>query len=283
MRYAVAIADELSFTAAAARCHVVQSALSHQIAALERELEVSLFARSSRRVEVTPAGAAFVAAARVSLDAADRAQAEAAAATGTVRGVLTIGMIPTVTTLDLPSALSAFRRAYPAVRVRVREGRSDEFMAAIAAHEMDAAVLGLAEQTPPRGVAWRELNRERLVAVLSEGHRHAGRRRLRLTDLAKDTFVDFPADAPGRAQSDIAFAQAGVRRDVAFEVMGIELMLDLVRRDLAVALLSPAVVPSGAGLRTVEVPDGPRRVEYLAWDDFNPSPAARAFLEMLPH
>ena len=70
MRYVVAVAEERSFTRAAQRCHVVQSALSHQIKALERELGVTLFARSSRRVEVTAAGEVFLVAARESLDAA---------------------------------------------------------------------------------------------------------------------------------------------------------------------------------------------------------------------
>nr|WP_243743631.1 LysR family transcriptional regulator [Brevibacterium luteolum] len=56
MRYTVAVAEERSFTKAAERCFVVQSALSHQIKALERELGVQLFARTSRRVELTAAG-----------------------------------------------------------------------------------------------------------------------------------------------------------------------------------------------------------------------------------
>jgi len=60
MRYVVAVAETRNFTRAAERCFVVQSSLSHRIAGLERELGVKLFARSSRRVELTPAGVAFV-------------------------------------------------------------------------------------------------------------------------------------------------------------------------------------------------------------------------------
>lgn len=60
LRYTVAIAEEKSFTRAAQRCFVVQSALSRQIKSLESELGVRLFARTSRKVEVTPAGEAFV-------------------------------------------------------------------------------------------------------------------------------------------------------------------------------------------------------------------------------
>src|SRR5690625_7211592 len=76
MRYVLAVAHARSFTRAAEACHVVQSALSQQISKLERELGVPLFSRSSRRVELTAAGAAFVPWARTTLDAVDRAAAE---------------------------------------------------------------------------------------------------------------------------------------------------------------------------------------------------------------
>ena len=108
MRYVVAVAETGSFTRAAERCFVVQSALSHQIANLERELGVKLFARTSRRVELTQAGQAFLPGARLSLEAAERAATEAAAAAGEVRGHLAIGTIPTVTAVDIPEALQRF-------------------------------------------------------------------------------------------------------------------------------------------------------------------------------
>lgn len=281
LRYVVALAQERSFTRAAERCFVVQSALSHQVKALERELGVVLFARTSRRVEVTPAGEAFLVGARASLEAAERAVADAAATLGEVRGSLGLGVIPTVTAIDVPRTLARFHQEHPSVAVRLRGGGSDEFVTAIAAGNLDVAILGLADSAPPRGVAVRELKRERLVAVLPADHRLAGRRRLGLGDLADERFIDFPAGRPGREQSDLAFASAGLQREVAFEATAIDLMLGLIEQSLGVALLSPGVVPPGSGCTCVPVTDGPVRVEYLAWSDFNPSPAAQAFLGIL--
>lgn len=281
MRYVVAIAEEKNFTRAAERCFVVQSSLSHQIKALEHELGVTLFARSSRRVELTAAGEAFLVQARASLDAAERAVADAAAATGQIRGTLTVGLIPTVTAIDIPAALGEFHRAHPSVRIRLRGGGSDEFIAAISAGAMDVAVLGLPDSAPPAGVNARVLARERLVAVVSAEHPLAGRRRLRLDDLADETFVDFPEGTPGRVPSDLAFQAAGVQRDVAFEAVSTDLILDLVRQGLVIALLSPAVIPDTSDLRTIPVSAGPTRIEYLAWSTFNPAPAALAFLDTL--
>lgn len=127
LRYVIALAEEASFTRAAARCHVVQSALSHQIKALENELGVALFARTSRRVELTAAGQAFLPAARASLEAAERAAEDAAAASGLIRGRLSIGVIPTVTAVDVPAALRTFRQAHPHVQIVLRVARCCRF------------------------------------------------------------------------------------------------------------------------------------------------------------
>lgn len=277
----MAIAEEQSFTRAAQRCFVVQSALSRQIKSLESELGVRLFARTSRKVEVTPAGEAFVKQARLCLQAAERAKASAAAAHGQIRGSLTIGVIPTVTAVDIAAVLGAFRRSYPEVSVHVRTGGSDEFLRRIAAGQLDVGVLGLAEGVTPRGVQTRELSQERLVAVLSEGHRLAGRRRLRLKDLADEPFVDFPEGSSGREQSDLAFDRARLRREVSLEVNTADLLTGLVRQGLGVALVAPSVAREAPGCVCIPVSDGPVRVEYLAWDSFNPSPVAQVFVDSI--
>ena len=282
MRYAVAIAEEQSFTRAAERCFVVQSALSRQIKSLESELGVTLFARTSRKVEATPAGEAFVEQARLCLRAAERAKVAAAAAHGDIRGALTIGVIPTVTAVDVAAVLGAFRRSYPEVGVHVRTGGSDEFLRRIAVGELDVGFLGLAEGVTPQGVQTRELSRERLVAVLAEGHRLAERRRLRLEDLADEPFVDFPKGSSGREQSDLAFDRAGLRREVSFEVNTADLLTGLVRQGLGAALVAPSVAREAPGCVCISVSDGPVRVEYLAWDSFNPSPVAQVFVDSVP-
>ena len=277
----MAIAEEQSFTRAAQRCFVVQSALSRQIKSLESELGVRLFARTSRKVEVTPAGEAFVKQARLCLQAAERAKASAAAAHGQIRGPLTIGVIPTVTAVDIAAVLGAFRRSYPEVGVHVRTGGSDEFLRRIAAGELDVGFLGLTEGVTPRGVQTRELSQERLVAVLSERHRLAGRRRLRLKDLADEPFVDFPEGSSGREQSDLAFDRARLRREVSLEVNTADLLTGLVRQGLGVALVAPSVAREAPGCVCIPVSDGPVRVEYLAWDSFNPSPVAQVFVDSI--
>ncbi|AYY13765.1 LysR family transcriptional regulator [Actinobacteria bacterium YIM 96077] len=282
IRYVMAVAETRNFTRAATQCYVAQSALSHQVKALEQELGVALFARTSRRVELTPAGAAFIPAAQECLDAAERAAADAAAAVGEVRGRLAIGIIPTVAALDIPATLQRFRERHPRVRVSLRVGASDEMAADVAAGNLDIAILGLPAHDRPQDVEVRELARQDLVAVVPVNHQLAERGTVTLRELAESPFADFHTGSPGRAQSDEAFAAAELERTVAYEVTSAELMMRIVSQGLAVAFLPAPIAQSNPDVRVLSVTDGPRRIEYLAWSEFNPTPATRAFLASLP-
>jgi DNA-binding transcriptional LysR family regulator len=282
LRYVVEVADTLNFTRAAERCFVTQSALSHQIASLEREIGRRLFVRSSRRVRLSEAGQAFVEHARVALRAAERAKEDAAAVDGVVEGTLRIGVIPTVAAIDVPAVLVAYRAAHPRVRVELQVGNSDVLIRRLRQGELDIALLGLRDGLEPVGVASYALSREQLVAVFPRGHEVALRNSIELEGIAGMTFADFPAATSGRAQSDAAFAAAGLTRDVAFEADSATLILGLVESGLAVTLLAPGTVErSGFDVATAEVRGGPVRVEYLAWDIAAPRNVARAFVAVM--
>ncbi len=281
MRYVVAVAETNSFTRAAERCLVVQSALSHQIARLERELGARLFERTSRRVRLTPAGAAFLPAARQCLDAAERAVAEVAAAVGEVRGRLAVGLIPSVAAVDIPGALRGFHRQYPDVRIGLRVGASEELAEQVREGAVDVAFLGLPTTARPRGVAARELARDRLVAVVAPDHPLAEEEAVDLRRLSCEVFVDLPAQTAGRVQSDQAFSAAGLSRDVAFEVTNADFLARLVGQGLGIAMLPSAYVRQLTGVTTIEVTDAPARVEYVIWSRAGRTPAATAFLTML--
>ncbi|MFG2323200.1 LysR family transcriptional regulator [Streptomyces sp. NPDC048568] len=281
MRYVIAVAETNSFTRAAQRCLVVQSALSHQIARLEKELGARLFERTSRRVRLTPAGAAFLPAARQCLDAAERAAAEVAAVVGEVRGRLAVGLIPTVAAVDLPNVLKDFHQRHPKARISLSVGASDELVERVRQGEIEVAFLGVPVTARPRGVMARELARERLVAVVSPDHPLAGETSVDLRRLSSEVFVDLPAKTAGRAQSDLAFTAAGLTRHVAFEVTNADYLARLVGAGLGVALLPPTYVAGLAGMATIEVTDAPARAEYVIWGREGLTPAAAAFLKLL--
>ncbi|MGW2525152.1 LysR family transcriptional regulator [Streptomyces sp. NPDC001617] len=281
MRYVVAVAETNSFTRAAERCLVVQSALSHQIARLEQELGAKLFERTTRRVRLTPAGAAFLPAARQCLESAERASLEVAAAIGEVRGRLSVGLIPSVAAVDIPGALRDYHQRYPQVRISLRVGASDDLVEQVKQGTIEVAFLGLPTTMRPEGVSARELARDRLVAVIAPDHPLADEPAVDLQRLSSEVFVDLPAKTAGRVQSDLAFSAAGLVRDVAFEVTNADFLARMVGQGLGVAMLPSAYAAQLSGVTTVEVIDAPARVEYIIWSAEGRTPAATAFLRVL--
>jgi DNA-binding transcriptional LysR family regulator len=119
----VAVPEELHFSRAATRVHVVQSSLSASIHTLEREVGAALFVRDSRSVMLTQAGRALLPAARRALAAADEGRDAVAGVRGVLRGQLHVGAIQTLGVIDLPALLTALRRAHPGVTIRLRHLR----------------------------------------------------------------------------------------------------------------------------------------------------------------
>src|SRR5882757_2187230 len=117
LRYFLAVADELSFTRAAAALHMAQPPLSTQIRALELELGVTLFDRSRRTITLTAAGRALVPEARRVLgDIEQTVRIVRRAGDGTV-GRLTIGFVPSAAYGALPHTLRRYRQRFPAVEL----------------------------------------------------------------------------------------------------------------------------------------------------------------------
>ncbi|WUH99739.1 LysR family transcriptional regulator [Spirillospora sp. NBC_00431] len=283
LEYVVAVAELGNFTRAAERCSVVQPALSHQVAKLEKELGARLFHRTSRSVALTPAGAAFLPAARECLAAAERARAEVCAATGEIRGRLAVGMIPTVAAVDVPAVLRSFHQEHPQVRITLLTRGSDLLADQVRDGALDVAFLGLAEDVEIPHLNSRALARDPLAALLAPGHRFADRRIIRLDEIATEEFVDFPAGTTGRVQADLAFRAAGLEREVAFEVTDPHIMARLVTEGLGVALLASTYAVRLPGVCVVPVENTSYRVEYLIWSRLGPTPAANAFITRAIH
>lgn len=280
IEFVVAVAEEHSFTRAAQRCSIVQSALSHQVARLELELGATLFDRSSRHVRLTHAGQAFLRQAYVTLEAARRIPDEVASAVGQVRGQLSLGVISAPGSIDMVALIANFHRRYPQVDIRLGQSGSEELLDRLRGGRLDAAVVGL---WPGEGVAdlhHIKLGEERLVAVLPPGHPMAGDKRMTLQKLASLPLVDYPSESSARRQTDKAFAAAGITPRIHFEVNHVELIARFVAQGLAASLVPESVASGLQGVAQLPVHDAPRRVLYGVWAK-SPTPATTAFVDLL--
>ena len=283
LRHFLVVAEEHHFTRAAERLHIVQSGLSASINALERDLGVPLFVRTTRRVELTDAGRTLLMQARRTLDAADSARDAVAAVRGLVRGRLTVGVMQGFpATLDLAEILGRFHRKYDGVEIRLVQAGSERLLDDVRTGRLDLAFPALASRAP-QGVVTVPVAESPLVLACAPSHRLAKRARVTLADIGSDHFVDFPDDWAVRVLTNRVFADAGVARRSAFEVNDLGTCMDLVTHGLGVALVPLAVAAGNPRVRCVPLkPAGPMWVVVLATAGQEPvSVAARALVAMV--
>lgn len=288
LEHFVAVAEEQHFTRAARRLNIVQSGLSTSVRALEEELGVELFLRSTRRVDLTVAGRVFLPEAQRVLSAMRKAKESVQAVQGLQKGRLSIGMAQTLSPfVDLPALLSRFRDTYPGVEIRLCHGAAPVLCGKVRDGRLDVAFVPV-YGVDPEGVTSRLYVCEALVLACAHGHPLAGRGDVALGDLADLTFVDFQPDWGNRQLVDHAFAQARVDRHVAFEVNDMPTLLDLVSFGLGVALV-PERIAAVAGANG-PVAFARLRPPEICWEmaivfagRHEPvSAAAAAFLTLLP-
>jgi DNA-binding transcriptional LysR family regulator len=285
LRYFRSIARTGSFSAAAADEFVVQSALSQQIRKLEEELGVKLFERTTRSVRLTREGEEILELADRVLADVDLVVAEADALRGVVRGKVAVGMMECPpASLDMAVLLSDFHAEHPGVEVALRSGGSERMLEDVRSGELDLAILGLPPDGIPARLAARTLLVEDLVGVVDSGHRISGR--VRATSLADELFVDFPPGYGLREQVDHCFAEAGVERRVAFEVVRVEEMIRFAALGLGVAVL-PRSIAAAIGRRArrpriinIIGADLRRTVALVHRQEGPESAAARAFFDL---
>ncbi|MEV1156801.1 LysR family transcriptional regulator [Micromonospora chokoriensis] len=285
LRHFVALAEERSFTRAAARELIVQSGLSTSIRALERDVGAPLFVRGTRPVRLTAAGDALVGAARRALEAAAAARQVVQDVEGTLSGRLRIGTINSVGhTLPFNAWLAEFAHTYPGVTIVVTQDATLRMLEMVRSGELDCALLS-ARQTG--GLSAVQLISDPVVLACSDEHPLAGNSAVRLADLDGERFVDTPVNWAVRVLVDEAFQAANLSRRIVCEVNEWTSVLDLVNAGVGVSLV-PAGLDFGhyrrqLGIRLIPLADVrmERRLDFVFPTGEAISPATRRFVELL--
>lgn len=279
----VAVAEELHFTRAAARVHVVQSSLSASIHALEREMGAPLFVRDSRRVMLTQAGRALLPAARRALIAADEGRDAVAGIRGALRGQLHVGAIQTLAVIDLPALLATFRRAHPGVTIRLSHDAAPVLARAAADAQLDIAFID--GPTDPAALTRIEIGHDDLILAVPQGDPLARRASIELADpaLRERDFVDYRADSGLHAQIDVACAAAGLARRTVCEAQNMQYLAELVQHGLGISVLPPMSVRAvTAQVSTIRITPPLRRdICAVVAARRPPTGAAQALLDIL--
>ena len=275
LEYFVAVAEERHFTRAAKRLQVAQSGLSASIRTLERELGAVVFLRSTRSVELTPAGQALLVEARRALSAAHAAKDAVAAVQGMLRGSLSIGTLQCLHVVHLPAVLARFAEAYPGLEIRLRQGGSNELIEQVRTGRLDLAFVSRPAHCPD-GLLVEPLSDEPLVLACGPKHPLAARAQVDLAELGAERFVDFHLDWGTRDLADQLLSAAGVERRVALEVNDVHSLLDLVAFGLGVALVPQSFAAKTDQVRFIGLAGAlpPWRTAAVSGDPTGPAAAA---------
>jgi DNA-binding transcriptional LysR family regulator len=187
LRYFTAVAEELNFRRAAEKMHVAQPALSAQIRSLEEELGVKLLQRSTRKVELTPAGRVFFDEARGVLASAFEAEQKVKQAEAGLVGTFRLGIIAPTANAWLSGILRDFQQRFPEVRLSLYDLTSTEQLRRLLENELDAGLL-----RPPVGhpdLEYKFVEESQQVLAVPAGHRLAKKRRIDWGDFDNEPMV----------------------------------------------------------------------------------------------
>jgi DNA-binding transcriptional LysR family regulator len=286
LRYFVAVAQELSFTRAAARLHIAQPPLSMQIRALEEEIGVRLFDRDQRHVFLTQAGKHLLERARRILGDVEEAKAEVrCAALGEV-GSLNLGYASSAMfTSSLTAALKEFRSGFPHVLLTLHEMTSLDQLNGLHYRSLDAGILRKVDITVPAGITIEEWYQAPLVAAMANDHPLAGKRAIGIGDLRDQPLIMYPrASGIGLYWQVLDLcASAGFQPRVAREVQELTTIIGLVDAGVGIAIV-PADTRSIRleGVAYVPLRDkGAFSTLYLAFRERDPNPHLRGLLSQL--
>lgn len=243
-----------TLTAVAAAHSYSTSAISQQLAALEREIGAPLLVPDGRRVKLTPQAAILAAHAEAILDRWERARSDVAASLDQTAGLVRMAAFQTATAALVPPLAAWLAHTHPALELRVAQHEPEVAVPGVLAREFDVAIAEWYPGQPPVRPAG--LHETTLLADPMHLATSAGSTASTLRDCADESWIFEPAGSPAHAWAVALCRQAGFEPRVAYESPDVRVQEQFVARGLAVALLpelmwfdtrpSVAVHPLGA-------------------------------------
>lgn len=282
-RYLVALADEMSFTRAAAELHVAQSALSQQIKVLERELGVTLIDRRGPRIGFTAAGEVAVREARFLVASGDRAVRRIRQAASGLKGELRLSHTRSWAGGVIADLIGEYRQAFPEIQISEYRGWTTRNADLAAEGTIDVAVIRPPIDSPSLVV--QVLDSEQLLIAVPENHPFAGNPTVHRDALVGEPVVFWPREnGPGMYDRIVEQLWPKVSPHVVRNEADDEQVLYAVAAGIGIA-----PIPSGRaltfrvpGVHLCEVADPPTTLDVgIAYRSNNPNPAFRHFLDLV--
>jgi LysR family transcriptional activator of glutamate synthase operon len=234
VQYFLSIVETGSFSAAAEEHYISQSSLSKMIIALEKELAVTLFDRSKRKITLTEAGKSFLAQAQ-KLSDVHKAMLMEMDVYRSAADTFSIAAIPVLTQYGIANTISLFRDQHPDIRFNLEEIDGLNIASALTEHRFDLAFMRHNYLDPDEFISI-EICTDKLLVVVSKNNRHANRTSISLKELSNDNFILFDKvtdlyklvmDACGKAGFEPMVFYSSHRKVSVFGLVGTNIGLAL--------------------------------------------------------
>ncbi len=278
LRHLVAVADHGHFGRAAEACLITQSSMSASIKELETLLGKVLIERTRRSVMLTPLGADVVARARKVLTDVGEIVELVSASGAPLSGSIRLGVIPTIGPFLLPRVLPALRRAYPELKLYLREERTARLIDGLAGGDLDVLLIAYPYPTP--GLETHVFADDPFWVAFPRGHGFAGKERLTGADLEGEEILLLEE---GHCLRDQALSACDTARDTGlaeFQASSLHTLVQMVDNGLGLTLLPKMALDAGivrgtrVEARPLEGKGAARRIGF-AWR--TPSPRKHEF------
>ena len=282
-KYLLSIAEEGTFTAAAEKLFISQSALSQQVKSMEDELGVPLFDRSRNRLRFTQAGELLRNRARRIVKEVDEAKTAIDELEDLCRGSLTIGVVQTVNAYLIPQVVAAFSAEFPKVRIKIEELPAPQIEQRIHGHELD---LGIGF-TPAehRDLEFVPIFEEELLFIAHQNHPFSGKSQIDLKTLHEQDLILLSTDYCTRRIWDQCAKEAQISPSIQIEMNTIGAILSTLQDNATAGTILPALtmgLQAANGLISVKLKNpSPQRTAGFLWRNGGyKSMAARKFTEI---
>lgn len=268
IEYFLAVAEELSFTRAAEKLYVSQTAVTQQIQALEELMGVKLLNRTKKKVELTPAGQVFQSEGRQILENIDNAFAHARAVSEGMTGGIEIGFTNYAGNV-LGSSLQEFRSLYPSIKIHFKSDNPSDLLDRMKNGELDLIFSPLFDPSVYEGLFVQTVEMVSLMAILPVKHPLAGRHHLTKMDMIREKLIlaCTPDSKIGEDRMIIeSFRETGREPIIVDKIEDVETVLMMVNADMGVTIMPSFVtLPVSNNRRICAIPYEPDvRVPYAA-------------------
>lgn len=288
LEYFISVAESLSFTKTAEKFYISQTAVTQQIKALEEHIQVTLFTRNKRRVELTPAGKVFLSEARTIIkninDAIEKTQQFANGLFGT----LSIGILIGYEKNKLQQYLKKFSHTYPNISMEICTNEMTEHLNLVKDNLMDLAFVINPENQPLKDFEYKTVERYSLVALLPPDHPLYNEDYIDLIDLQNEKFIFVKETGDEYGQKSMIqnrYREAGFVPNVVQRSNDLNTIESMVASNMGVSILPSFCVIDTMienDIAIVPINEVQDRIEVVVvWNKNNTNPALEKFISII--